>query len=210
MQQVNLYLEEFKRTEPPFSAVIIVILCGYVLVIGTFISIGMALYVSAEKNAATESQNQAIEWSEQLSIAEQQYPAPVVSENLKKKLQTLKRDIQRNNLVLSYLKNRQQEAENQAFSVLLLALTWVKQDGLWLTHVKIQDGGRALQLKGRALTSEALPLYIDKLREVEVFADMTFRVFDMHRGDEGLEFEIASYHQEQKVETVLENLTKGR
>lgn len=210
MQQVNLYLDEFKFIEPPFSAAIILIISGYVLVVGAVISLVMGFYFMSEKRAAEVSQTKAVQWSEQLSLAEQQYPAPVVSENLKKKLAGLKSDIQRNNLVLSYLKNRQEEAENQAFSVLLLALTWVREEGLWLTHIKIQNGGRALQLKGKALTSEALPKYIDKLREVEVFADMGFRVFDMHRGEDGLEFEIASYHQEQKVEAVMENLTNHR
>ena len=42
MQQVNLYLEEFKKIEPEYSANTIFLLMGYVLFIGVIISIALS------------------------------------------------------------------------------------------------------------------------------------------------------------------------
>lgn len=207
MQQINLYLDEFKRIEPKFSAAVILILSGYAFVIGAIISGALAGMLWYQQSNLKQHQAKATEWEKQLAAAEQAYPEPKVDPLLLRKIDTLKENIARNQTVLRYLNGRQLEVENQAFSVLLLALTWVNQEDLWLTKVAIKDGGQSLSLSGKTLNPDSLPVYLDKLSELEVFSDMSFRVFDLTREPDGLSFEVSTKKEVKTVESLLEKVT---
>jgi len=207
MQQINLYLDEFKRIEPKFSAAVILILSGYAFVIGAIISGALAGMLWYQQSNLKQHQAKATEWEKQLAAAEQVYPEPKVDPLLLRKIDTLKENIARNQTVLRYLNGRQLEVENQAFSVLLLALTWVNQEDLWLTKVAIKDGGQSLSLTGKTLNPDSLPVYLDKLSELEVFSDMSFRVFDLTREPDGLIFEVSTKKEVKTVESLLEKVT---
>lgn len=207
MQQINLYLDEFKRIEPKFSAAVIVILSGYAFVIGLLISGVLAGMLWYQQSNLEQHQAKATEWEKQLAAAEQAYPEPQVEPLLLRKIDKLKQDIARNQTVLRYLNGRQLEVENQSFSVLLLALTWVNQEDLWLTKVAIKDGGQSLSLTGKTLNPDSLPVYLDKLSELEVFSDMSFRVFDLTREPDGLSFKVSTKKEVKTVESLLEKVT---
>ena len=207
MQQINLYLDEFKRIEPKFSAAVILILSGYAFVIGAIISGALAGMLWYQQSNLKQHQAKATEWEKQLAAAEQVYPEPKVDPLLLRKIDSLKENIARNQTVLRYLNGRQLEVENQAFSVLLLALTWVNQEDLWLTKVAIKDGGQSLSLSGKTLNPDSLPVYLDKLSELEVFSDMSFRVFDLTREPDGLIFEVSTKKEVKTVESLLEKVT---
>ena len=207
MQQINLYLDEFKRIEPKFSAAVVLILSGYAFVIGAIISGALAGMLWYQQSNLKQHQAKATEWEKQLAAAEQAYPEPKVDPLLLRKIDSLKENIARNQTVLRYLNGRQLEVENQAFSVLLLALTWVNQEDLWLTKVAIKDGGQSFSLSGKTLNPDSLPVYLDKLSELEVFSDMSFRVFDLTREPDGLSFEVSTKKEVKTVESLLEKVT---
>ena len=207
MQQINLYLDEFKRIEPKFSAAVILILSGYAFVIGVIITGVLVSMLWYQQSNLKQHQAKATEWEKQLAAAEQVYPEPKVDPLLLRKIDTLKENIARNQTVLRYLNGRQLEVENQAFSVLLLALTWVNQEDLWLTKVAIKDGGQSLSLTGKTLNPDSLPVYLDKLSELEVFSDMSFSVFDLTREPDGLIFEVSTKKEVKTVESLLEKVT---
>lgn len=209
MQQINLYLDDFKRIEPKFSAAVILILSGYALVIGLLVSGILGGLVWYQQSSMESHQAKAKDWTGQLALAKQAYPAPVVDPILKRKIESLKQNITRNKTVLKYLNSRQLEVENQAFSVFLLALTWVNQEDLWLTRVAIRDGGQSLSLAGKTLAPESLPEYLDKLSELDVFSDMSFRVFDLDRDGDALTFEVSSKKEAKSVETILDKVTQS-
>ena len=209
MQQINLYLDEFKQIEPKYSAVFILILSGYALFIGVVVSTILATLVWYQESSMKDHSAKALDWEAQLELAKQAYPEPKTDPLLLRKIETLKQNVARNKTVLRYLNSRQLEVENQAFSVLLLALTWVNQDDLWLTSVAIRDGGQSLSLEGRTLAPESLPKYLDKLSELEVFSDMSFRVFDLKREGDALVFQVSSKKEVKSVETLLEQVSKG-
>lgn len=209
MQQVNLYLDEFKQIEPKFSAPVILILCGYTVFIGLLGSAILGGMLWSQKSSLQDHAFRAQDWQEQLQVAKQHYPVPQVDAGLLRKIENQKALIERNKTVLRYLNSRQLEVENQAFSVLLLALTWVKQDDLWLTQVAIREGGQAMSLTGMTLSPEALPVYLEKLAELDVFSDMSFRVFDLKREGDMLSFEISSQPKVRSIDGYVEKITKG-
>lgn len=209
MQQINLYLEEFKQIEPKISAAVILILMGYALFLGLLISAILGGMLWSEQSNLSGQETRAQDWQGQLQVAQQHYPAPQVDASLLRKIENQKGNIERNKTVLRYLNGRQLEVENQAFSVLLLALTWVNQDDLWLTRVAIRDGGQSMSLTGLTLSPESLPKYLDKLSKLDVFSDMSFRVFDLKRDGDMLSFEVSSQAKGSGIDGYVEKITKG-
>ncbi len=207
MQQVNLYLDEFKHIEPPYSAKTSLFLAAYSVVLGLLISIALFFAMWWWQSTLSESSKQLKIWQENLDIAQIEFPEPTVNAHFKKNIGLLKNEISRNKLVLKYLESRQLEVEQQSFSSLLLALTWVNEKNLWLTDIKITSGGAQLYLSGKALSANNLPSYLKKLSEIDVFSQMKFRVFEMNREGDKFNFVVSSQRGGEAIEQTLEKLT---
>lgn len=207
MQQVNLYLDEFKHIEPAYSAKTSLFLAVYSVLLGLLVSIILIFIMWWWQSTLTESNKQLKIWQENLDIAQIEFPEPAVDAHFKKNIDLLKAEISRNKLVLKYLESRQLEVEQQSFSILLLALTWVNEKDLWLTDIKITSGGTQLYLSGKALNANNLPSYLNKLSEIEVFSQMKFRVFEMNREGDKFNFVVSSQRGGEAIEQVLEKFT---
>ena len=207
MQQVNLYLDEFKLIDPPYSAATLLFLAVYSLIFSLLIG-GVLLSVLWWQQSDLEiNKRQLNVWQDNLDVAKVEFPEPKVDEHYKKNISRLKSELARNKVVLKYLQSRQIEVEHQSFSVLLLALTWVSEQNLWLTDIKITEGGENLFLSGRALKADSLPSYLKKLSEIDVFSQLKFRVFEMDREGDGFTFVVSSMREEDNLEKALEKLT---
>lgn len=207
MQQVNLYLDEFKHIEPPYSAATLLFLSVYSVVFGILISGVLLSVLWWQQSDLDVSKRQLNVWKENLNIAKIEFPEPKVDEHFKINIARLKSELARNKVVLKYLQSRQIEVEHQSFSVLLLALTWVSEKDLWLTDVKITKGGENLLLSGRSLQADSLPSYLKKLSEIDVFSQLKFRVFEMDREGDEFTFVVSSVREGDDLEKALEKLT---
>ena len=69
MQQVNLFLEEFKKIEPPYSAAIILLLLGYTLFFSFVVTGGLYALTVKERAVHTDLLEQTRFWQEQFDIA---------------------------------------------------------------------------------------------------------------------------------------------
>ncbi len=192
MQQINLYQDEFKNISPPYSANTMVLLTLLSVVIGVVISAILATLMWWWEGELEENRTQWSVWQSNLQRAKIEFPEPKVDARLARNISGFKLDIERNRQVLKYLHSQQLNSEHQSFSVILLALTWVSEKDLWLTNIKISKGGASLSLEGRALNAGALPNYLKKLSDIEVFSDMKLRVFEMTRAENGLTFLVSS------------------
>lgn len=207
MQQVNLYLDEFKLIEPPYSAATLLFLAVYSVVFCLLVG-GVLLSVLWWQQSDLEiNKRQLNVWQDNLEVAKVEFPEPKVDEHYKRNISRLKSELARNKVVLKYLQSRQIEVEHQSFSVLLLALTWVSEKDLWLTDIKITEGGENLLLQGRSLKADSLPNYLKKLSEIDVFSQLKFRVFEMDREGDEFTFVVSSIREEGKLEKALEKFT---
>jgi hypothetical protein len=207
MQQVNLYLDEFKHIEPPYSATMLMFLAMYSLVFGLLVGGVLLLTLWWQQSDLKTNQQQLGIWQDNLSIAKIEFPEPKVDEHFKQNIARLKNELAKNKVVLKYLQSRQIEVEHQSFSVLLLALTWVSEKDLWLTDIKITEGGENLALSGRSLQAHSLPNYLKKLSELDVFSQMQFRVFEMDRDGNEFTFVVSSKREEGSLEKILEQIS---
>ncbi|EAT12449.1 hypothetical protein HF888_15410 [Bermanella marisrubri] len=205
MQQVNLYLDEFKKTEVPFSAAIFLIICGYSIVFSIVISLLLRGVIFYEVKALTEALNSAKKWQEQLAIAERMYPEPKIDPILLKQIDSKQQQVTRNDRVLEFLDSNGLAQKDAAFSEFLGAFTRVEQEGLWLKRIQIESGGSSMRIEGYVLKPKALPNYLKKLSKEPVFNGMDFKVFDLKRDKAVMEFVVSSKVESSNIETLLEN-----
>lgn len=204
MQQVNLYLDAFKRIEPPYSAKIILLCIIYSTVFAALVGLVMFAIVWANGNDNKTLMRELNNWQNRFEQAKSDYPISSVNANLVMQIESLDAEKNANEQILTYLQTHSLSIEQQSFSVYLLALTWVKEPGLWLTSVKISDGGRSLKLSGRTQSADLLPKYLQKIAAIDVFSEMNFKVFDMKRDKQGLKFVVSSNREEMDVEDIME------
>jgi Tfp pilus assembly protein PilN len=209
LQQINLYQDEFKKIDPPYSAHTMLLLAAASVLAGVIISAILAALMWWWQNELTENKKNGDIWQVNLQKAKLEFPAPQEDARLGRNMVDLKQDIDRNKKVLQHLHAQQLNAEHQSFSVFLLALTWVTEKDLWLTNIKITKGGGSLSLQGRALNAEALPNYLKKLSEIEIFTDLKFRVFEMTRENNGLNFVVSSDREVQDLKDVMDLLNRN-
>ena len=207
MQQINLYLDEFKHLKPSYSAHIMALLTLASVLAAGVVAVILAVFMWWWQVELAGQKKQWQSWQQALQVAKARYPEPQIDARLVRSISALKLDIERNRQVLQYLHSQQLDAEQQSFSVYLLGLTWIIEKDLWLTEVKISAGGGKLSLSGRALSAEALPSYLNKLSEIEVFADMKFRVFEMKRERDVLSFVVSSDRERKESDDVMSLLS---
>ena len=205
MQQVNLYQIELQKTEADYSAAIIYIILGYMVFIGLVISLVLYFISTQEIRSKQALQEQADFWNAQLDIAYRQHPEPKVDDILLRSIEGYESQISRNENVLEYLNSRKEVISNRKLSIYLEALTQVKQDNLWLTNVSIKKDGRSMSIKGQALEASALPEYIKKISDLDIFKSMEFVVFDLKRVGNIMKFVVSSEQQEKSIEDFLES-----
>ncbi|MFT5593871.1 MAG: hypothetical protein ACI8SR_002258 [Oceanicoccus sp.] len=207
MQQVNLFLDEFKKIELPYSASVIALLLGYVFVIGLAVTAGLYVLTMQERTMEKEVAEQSVFWKEKYDVAFQQNPEPKISDILLRSIEGYENQISRNEDVLNYLSDRRDLIDKRTFSVYLEALTKIKQENLWLTKVLIKKGGTSLSLYGRVLDPSDLPAYLKKISDLDVFKSMQFEIFDLKRNGDQMKFVVSSEKQEKSIEDYLEQAT---
>jgi len=86
---------------------------------------------------------------------------------------------------------------SSGFSSYLEAFARGHVQGTWLTHVNISQGGSSLGLKGKTLSSELVPVYLQKLAEEKSLHGSSFNVMEITRietdeGDSEINFLIST------------------
>ncbi len=206
-QQVNLYLDDFKQIEPPYSARFMQFITVYSLVLSLLISALFLILNWSIKSEVASYKKDVSTWTHELKLAKIEFPEPQINAIFPRKISSLKEDVKRNKKVLTYLTSRQLQAELQSFSILLLALTWVNQKDLWLTDIRISKGGANLSLTGRALNADALPSYLKKLANLDVFSELKFKVFEMDRDGDQFVFTVSSEREGGQLESTIKQIS---
>jgi hypothetical protein len=105
--------------------------------------------------------------------------------------------------LVAELKRREREADDKSrvldllsgesvgntdgFSAHLAALGRRHPEGLWLTNIRIADGGRQLMLVGRTLLARLVPKFLSGLQVEPALAGTAFATFTMSGDDSGRE-----------------------
>lgn len=189
MQQINLYQAQFKPKKiwlPPRQMFLVLLV--------VLIALAIVSVYSAQKSAVLDKtiasqQQHAVQ---QLELVKED---PLLNAELKKLLSQK----QTKEKLLNYL--TQNSFGNQSgFSKALHDLAQQKVENVWLTDFSLLNGGQSLVLRGKALKSDQIPLFIDSLIKAEHFRQRQFSEFQLQQlqDDDGIySFSLQSSGQQQ-------------
>lgn len=191
-QQINLFQPMFRRQKKPFSAVTMLMLTAFFIVVFAGIyaySISQLRSVETYLSAIDSDLEKLRNQTEKLTS---QFPAKSKSKLLESEISRLgseleKRQQIKNALALPSLENK------RVFSGVLESLARKHVAGTWLTKVSITEGGEALGFEGKTFSSELVPVYIRQLSEEKSFAGLSFNVLDLQQSEKdplNLDFQV--------------------
>jgi len=193
MQQVNLYLPEFRPNREPFRALHMLWALLALIVLLALLS------VSGERSNG-ELEQQLLQSQQQLDGLRQQVDMltrarPQVSlESLDSQIVQLNEKIERRQRLLTLVESNNLGNSN-GFSAQLTAMARQHLDSLALEAFSFSRGGHYLELIGEARSAEQIPMYLQRLRSESAFQDTAFGVLHINAASTGagiLSFSLAA------------------
>lgn len=192
MQQINLYLPELRPKREPMRARHI----GWAVLAMVLLLIPVSLWSAARTDALEEQVATATDKLQalQAQVLELQGQALAAGDvDLEAEIGRLREDIRRRER-LKTLMTQQNLGNAEGFSQQMHGLARQALNDLTLEWFSLQHGGGYVELGGRVLSADLVPLYLQRLRQEPSFADTRFGVLDMGRDDApttGLVFELS-------------------
>ena len=196
-QQINLYLEAFRRRRDPFAALPIGLgLLALVVVLGGLSGLLAWQARSAQARVeALESERQSVQSA--LGEQQQRLEALRAAQERDDGLQALRAELSAKQRLVDYLESGRFGTRG-GFSAYLEGLARTTVEGLWLDRVELRAGARRIRLGGHALAPERVPGFLEGLAARETFSGYRFRTVRIDRAEDGerLDFLLASERAE--------------
>lgn len=194
-QQINLY-RHARRRRPPVHAGQIAAAAVLVLVVLTGLSVhGWWRATALEREAsAAEADRDALEQRVSRLSTQLQEARGDADSGGDGRQQRLRAELDAKRGLLAYLEDGPL-AERTGFSGHLEGLARRVVDDLWLSLIRLSEGGRRLHLRGHALAPTRVPELIAALGEESPFAGHTFRQLHIRRPEDHpgrIDFELAT------------------
>jgi len=180
MQQVNLYQDELKTQKLNYSASMLVQLSLIFIVV--FSVVAGFRYFQLQQHQASLVEHQQ---KQKLAMAELQKIQAELS--LRKKDATLTKRINEKTKELANkqkvmgILSRDEFGNTDGFIEHITGLARQRIDGLWLTQIRIADGGTDVTLQGTTSKSALLPKYLQRLSAEKAFTGTEFESLVMAR-----------------------------
>lgn len=211
MQQVNLYTEAFrpKKVVLPLSHIIVLPILIAAVLVGVSFWLESSLADFKKEVAKLERSNESLQ--EKVGVLEKRVSKlrkddslVAANERLSQKLQARKNMVEMLDTVVV--------KDDEGFSGILVSLARQNLEPLWIEHILIGGSGRQLRLEGMTSDSEAVPNYLQKLRQEQSFIGRTFMGFELmrHESDDGLmKFALYTSEASNSTEVELQELTNS-
>lgn len=182
-QSVNFYRDEFKKPEIKLPAIqmaaIALVALVLVSIVGGYQVWSLqSLVATIEKQAASRDQLQS-----QYEMMEANFVEPTEDKSLLDQLQTLSKDVNQKQKLKQFLESESSKSLF-SFAAVLDALANSDVGNVWLTEVSIKTTGQQYELKGISQHADAIPNYIDQLKQAEALQGTSFNVFSIERDKE--------------------------
>ena len=194
-QQINLYQPMFREQKVPFSTMTMLQVGILFLIVFAALYTYEANQIKPYKKRLAAMDNELAQLSAQ-AAAFNSSKKQSKSKLLEREIAKLSKELEQRERISKILSNRS-FGNSQGFSSYLEAFARGHVEGTWLTSVNIKQGGAALGLKGKTLSSELVPVYIQKLAEEKSLDGSAFNVMELARveteeGNSELNFSIST------------------
>jgi Tfp pilus assembly protein PilN len=179
MQQINLYLPEFRPNREPLRAIHMAwggLAFLVLLVCFSFYSSHQQSLLVKQLEQEQVNQNTL---QTQLQILSAKRPVQA-SADLDAKIIRLQKSLQRHQQILAMIAH-QDLGNDKGFSVQLNALGQASLDTISIESFSLQRGGKYAELTGLTRSADQVPLYLQRLRKDSSFTDVGFGVLNVER-----------------------------
>ena len=186
-QQINLYQPNFRKQKILFSAytlLTILLLLG----LGMGVIYGYSIWQGQQLNnevAALKSRHAKV--MSELEKMKQSVPARISSQTLEQHIVELELGYRTKTSVLSTLRE-QVVLSGKGFSNYFEGLARQTVPGLWITSIRLNEGGTHIGMTGRAMRPELVPKLLQALAAEKAYLGTEFRVLTLERTQEGADW----------------------
>lgn len=200
MQQINLYLPEFRPNREPLRAIHMLWASMAILVVLLCFSVysNHEHGVLQQELAAEQKSQETMQL--QLKALNAQKPA-LASAELDAKITHLQKNLQRHQQILAMISS-QDLGNDKGFSVQLNALAQASLNTISVERFSLQRGGKYAELSGLTRSADQIPFYLQRLRKDPSFAEVGFGVLSIERhAEQGglLKFSLAKARDEKSI-----------
>ena len=181
-QQVNLYQPIFRKQKKVFSAVAMLQITGFFIVVLSGIYLYGGLQLKPFRDELDRSNVQFEKLTSQIEVISRDLPAQSGSRIIAGELQRSTDELERINRIRAALASGA-IGNSEGFSGYLEALAESHVNGAWLTAINIAEGGKKLTINGISIDPELVPVYIKRLSEAQVFDNSNFNTVELERSD---------------------------
>ena len=185
-QQINLYQPIFRKQRKVFSAYTMLLVSLFFIFIFAAIT-GYELYRLEPLQQQLAMLDEDISMLEvQLKKEQGKKQSDAKTRLLKNEVARLSRELEEREKIRRALQDHE-IGNSKGFSSYLEALARQHVNGTWLTRVVIENGGTGLGLEGRTLSSELVPVYIQRLSNEQAMTGTSFNVMELRRPEKETE-----------------------
>jgi Tfp pilus assembly protein PilN len=207
MQQINLYTEAFRPQKVVLSLaqILLITSCTIIVVVVATLFLNANL-AKLEKRSQHEKlridklSSQLVILEEKAKLLRQDDSLMAANQRLSKKLGARRQMIEMLDSVVV--------KDDEGFSNILLSLARQKTEGLWLTNIQLGASGKNMTIEGTTLNANAVPAYLQNLRQENGFIGRAFTLFNLD-ADPGkpnrLDFSLRSHASQSNEVMILED-----
>tara|TARA_R110002072_G_scaffold100107_2_gene220333 strand:- start:3001 stop:3597 length:597 start_codon:yes stop_codon:yes gene_type:complete len=180
MQQINLYQPIFRKQKVVFSAVTMLQVGAFFLIMFSSLYAYQIMQIKPYKKRLTILETELSQLSVQVAAFESSRKNKSKSKLLENEIAKLSKELEQREKISNILSSRS-FGNASGFSSYLESFARGHVEGTWLTDVNINQGGALLGLKGKTLSSELVPVYIQRLAEEENLKGASFNMMELAR-----------------------------
>lgn len=191
MQQINLYLPEFRPNREPLRTLHMLWACAGLFVLLLLFTVYSSFQNSRLEAQLVQTQNATKSILQQFDALSKNKPAQSSAE-LDVRLEQLQANLQRHLQILAMIQH-QDLGNDKGFSAQLNALAKASLSSISLESFSLQRGGSYAELSGKTSAADQVPLYLQRLRADPSFEKVAFGVLKVAREENGsaLQFSLA-------------------
>jgi hypothetical protein len=182
MQQINLYLPEFRPNREPLRAIHMLWGALALLVLLVCFSVYSSHQHGLLQKQLTAEQKAQETLQAQLKVLSAQKPAQA-SADLDLKITQLQKNVQRHQQILAMISS-QDLGNDKGFSAQLNALAQASLNTISVQSFSLQRGGKYAEVAGLTRSADQIPFYLQRLRKDPSFAEVGFGVLNIERDKE--------------------------
>lgn len=196
MQQINLYQPMFRKQRIVFSAVTMLQVGIFFLLVFISLSAYQVLKIIPYKTQIAGLEKELSQLEVQVTALEAAQKSKGKSKLLGSEIAKLGKELEQRERISKILSSRT-FGNSAGFSAYLESFAKGHVEGTWLTNIEISQGGAALGLKGKTLSSELVPVYLQRLSEEKSLQGSSFNVMELARvekkkGESEINFSIST------------------